>query len=77
MIPFFQYFTTHNIYKGVSIPWQGIAPFIDYTNSNFSFIDNIRIGLDSVKTLQSFAPISGVGVGISGIQNNPTFTESK
>lgn len=66
MIPFFQYFTENNIYKGVSVPWQGIAPFIDYTNSNFSFIDNISIGLGSVQTSQSFTPISGVGISIGG-----------
>ena len=67
MIPFFQYFTDDNIYKGVSVPWQGIAPFIDYTSSNFSFIDNISIGLGSVQTSQSFTPISGVGISIGSI----------
>ncbi len=77
MIPFFQYFLDDNIYKGVSIPWQGIAPFIDYTNSNFSFIDNISIGLGSVHTQQSFTPISGVGIGIGGgIVTNPTYEAS-
>lgn len=65
MIPFFQYFTDVNIYKGVSVPWQGIAPFIDYTDSNFSFIDNVNIGFGSVQTQQSFTPISGVGIGIN------------
>ena len=67
MIPFFQYFTDDNIYKGVSVPWQGIAPFIDYTSSNFSFIDNISIGLGSVQTSQSFTPISGVGISIGSV----------
>lgn len=67
MIPFFQYFTDDNIYKGVSVPWQGIAPFIDYTSSNFSFIDNINIGLGSVQTSQSFTPVSGVGIGIGSV----------
>ena len=65
MIPFFQYFIDSNIYKGVSVPWQGIAPFIDYENSSFSFIDNINIGLGSIQTQQSFSPVSGVGIGIS------------
>ena len=73
MIPFFQYFVADNIYQGVSVPWQGIAPFIDYTNSNFSFIDNINIGLGSVQTQQSFVPISGVGIGIGGGDLNPTY----
>ena len=65
MIPFFQYFIDSNIYRGVSVPWQGIAPFIDYENSSFSFIDNINIGLGSIQTQQSFSPVSGVGIGIS------------
>jgi hypothetical protein len=71
MIPFFQYFTFDNIYKGVSVPWQGIAPFIDYTNSNFSFIDNIIIGMGSVQTSQSFTPVSGVGISV-GLNSNTT-----
>lgn len=71
MIPFFQYFIEDNIYNGVVVPYQGIAPFIDYTDSNFSFIDNINIGLSSISTQQSFTPISGVGVGIGGGGINP------
>lgn len=66
MIPFFKYFNTDNINFGIMVPYQGIAPFIDYTNSNFSFIDNISIGLSSIQTQQSFAPISGVGISIGG-----------
>ena len=64
MIPFFQYFTEDNINKGIQIPYQGISPFIDYTNSNFSFIDNISVGLDSIKTQNSNTVVSGVGAGI-------------
>lgn len=64
MVPFFQYFIDDNIYKGVVIPYQGIAPFIDYSDSNFSFIDNINISLSTMDTQQSFTPISGVGLGI-------------
>jgi hypothetical protein len=77
MIPFFQYFIDSNIYQGVATPWQGISPFIDYTNSNFSFIDSINIGIGSVHTQQSFTPVSGVGVGVStttgggGVYDNP------
>lgn len=66
MIPFFQYFTDDNINKSVQIPFQGIAPFIDYTNSNFSFIDNISIGFDSVNVVSSSLPVSGVGIPIGG-----------
>jgi hypothetical protein len=64
MIPFFQYFTYDNINQGVQIPYQGVSPFIDYTNVSFNFIDNLSIGLDSIKTQSSNVPISGVGVGI-------------
>jgi hypothetical protein len=74
MIPFFQYFTEQNIYKGVQVPYQAVAPFIDYSNSNFVFLDNINIGLDSVDTQNSFEPISGVGAGIgSPIGGSPIF----
>ena len=64
MIPFFQYFTEDNINKGIQIPYQGISPFIDYTNSNFSFIDNISVGLDSIQTQASNTVVSGVGIGV-------------
>jgi hypothetical protein len=67
MIPFFQYFTEENINKGIQIPYQGISPFIDYTNSNFNFIDNISVGLDSIQTQNSSTVISGVGDGV-GVQ---------
>lgn len=67
MIPFFQYFTENNINKSVQIPFQGISPFIDYTNVSYNFIDNLSIGLDSIRTQNSNTVISGVGVGIGGI----------
>ena len=64
MIPFFQYFTEDNINKGIQVPYQGISPFIDYTNSNFSFVDNISIGLDSIQTQNSNTVVSGIGAGV-------------
>jgi len=64
MIPFFQYFTDDNINRSVQVPYQGISPFIDYSNASFNFIDNISIGLDSIQTQNSNTIISGVGVGI-------------
>jgi hypothetical protein len=67
MIPFFQYFTIDNINNGVEIPFQGISPFIDYSNANFNFIDNIAIGLDSIQTQNSNTSISGVGAGIGSV----------
>jgi hypothetical protein len=68
MIPFFQYFTEDNINKGIQIPYQGISPFIDYTNANFNFIDNIAIGLDSIQTQNSNTVVSGVGVGVGAVE---------
>ena len=66
MIPFFQYFTIDSINNGVEIPYQGISPFIDYSNANFNFIDNIAIGLDSIQTQNSNTAVSGIGAGIGG-----------
>ena len=67
MIPFFQYFTEDNINKGIEIPYQGLSPFIDYTNSNFNFIDSLSIGLNSIPLQNSNVLVSGVAVGISGV----------
>lgn len=50
MIPFFKYFDESNIYKGIQQPIRGTSPEIDYLNSDFIFIDNISIGLDSIET---------------------------
>jgi hypothetical protein len=67
MIPFFQYFTDDNINRGVQVPFQGISPFIDYSNASFNFIDNISIGLDSIQTQNSNTVVSGVGIGIGSV----------
>ena len=67
MIPFFQYFTDDNINRGVQVPYQGISPFIDYSNASFNFIDNISIGLDSIQTQNSNTVVSGVGIGIGSV----------
>jgi len=64
MIPFFQYFIDININKSIQVPFQGIAPYIDYENSDFSFIDSINIGLDSINVQSTLALFSGVGQGI-------------
>ena len=48
MIPFFKYFESGNIYKGIVFPYAATSPDIDYDNSDFVFIDNISIGLDSI-----------------------------
>lgn len=49
MIPFFKYFQDENIYKGIQIPFVGEAPKIDYLNSDFVFIDNITISVDTLE----------------------------
>lgn len=64
MIPFFKYFTSETINVGVQVPLQGIAPFIDYSDSNFVFLDNINIGLDSFDVTQQYDLYTGVGAGI-------------
>ncbi len=50
MIPFFKYFNDANIYKGVQIPYSGVAPEIDYLDTDFVFVDNIAVGLDTINT---------------------------
>jgi hypothetical protein len=48
MIPFFKYFLENNINISLQVPYTGISPFIDYTNTNFSYIDNISIGRENI-----------------------------
>lgn len=47
MIPFFQTTTESNVDQAIRIPWTAIAPFIDYSNSNFNYIGNINLKIDS------------------------------
>ncbi len=84
MIPFFQYFQTSNINTGIQIPYQGIAPYIDYTDANFVFLDNISLGFDSYSIISTNEVYSGVGPGIgifssgisSGVADSIEFGES-
>jgi hypothetical protein len=62
-IPFFQYTTGDYVNKGVQVPYQGIAPFIDYENSEFSFVDNIVISLDSIDIQSTGVPIVSSSTG--------------
>jgi hypothetical protein len=59
MIPFYKYTnaTASNINYGLQIPYTAVAPYIDYTNQNFSFIDNVVLSTDSIVS----APGSGGG----------------
>jgi len=74
MIPFFQYFIDVNINKSIQIPFQGIAPYIDYESSDFSFVDSINIGLDSISVESTNELFSGVGQGVvsGGFGTSPT-----
>ena len=47
MIPFFQYFTEENINRSISVPYQAIAPEVDYSENDYSLLDNSIYGLDS------------------------------
>jgi hypothetical protein len=69
MVPFFQYFIESNINKGVQVPFQGISPYIDYSNPFFDFLDNISLGFSSIAISSSNLPFSGVGAGI--LTSNP------
>ena len=74
MVPFFQYFIESNINKGVQVPFQGISPYIDYSNPFFDFLDNISLGFSSIAISSSNLPFSGVGAGIltsNPVANNP------
>jgi hypothetical protein len=53
MIPFFQYTTPEFVNRSVQIPYQGIAPTIDYRDNDFSFVNSIKFGIDSVILNQS------------------------
>jgi hypothetical protein len=58
MIPFFQYFNTKNINKSVSVPYQAIAPNIEYVENDFSLLDNSIYGLDSFYIYQPSGEVS-------------------
>ena len=58
MIPFFQYFNVKNINKSVSVPYQGIAPIVEYVESDFSLLDKNIYGLDSFYIYQPSGEVS-------------------
>ena len=58
MIPFFQYFNTQNINKSVSVPYQAVAPNIEYVENDFSLLDNSIYGLDSFYIYQPSGEVS-------------------
>ena len=46
-VPFFQYATNDYVNSSVQVPYQGLAPEIDYGDEAFTFLDHIQIGIDS------------------------------
>lgn len=67
MIPFFSYTgcTTSYIDSEIRLPWTAIAPYIDYSSSNFNYIGNIDITVDSTLISSSgtiFSPPSSGGI---------------
>lgn len=76
MIPFFQYTTSEYVNKSVQVPLQGVAPKIDYTDANFSFVTNIQMGIDSVIINKSNATIqtqqTAPGLIFTNQQNSTT-----
>lgn len=77
MIPFFKYFTEDTINKSIQIPYQGIAPFIDYENVNFVFLDNIKVGLDSVISINTYDVFTGSGESAGAIEGTTPPTEDQ
>ena len=58
MIPFFQYFNIKNINKSVSVPYQAVAPNVEYAESDLTLLDNSIYGLDSFYIYQPSGDIS-------------------
>jgi hypothetical protein len=53
MMPFYQYYYLSEISLNISEPYVATAPFIDYSNNNYSFIDNIVFSFDTSATFNS------------------------
>lgn len=47
MIPFFKYFNTNNIYRGIQTPLEGKSPFIDYVLNKYPFVESSFIPFES------------------------------
>ena len=47
MIPFFQYFNTGNINRSVSVPYQAVAPVVEYPEGDSSVSEYSLYGPDS------------------------------
>ena len=66
MIPFFQYTTSEYVNSSIQVPYQGIAPDINYDDNGFSFISTLDIRLDSLSTQQTLSVPTPQGGGTLG-----------
>jgi len=65
MIPFFQYFIDDNINRSISVPYQAIAPNVEYVESNYSLLDKSIYGIDSFYIYQQATTASIVPESVS------------
>lgn len=80
MIPFFKYFQNeYDIDFRVKSPFYAVAPFIDYNNANFNYLENVRLTIDGDEILGQSVITQIVGVsGGNGsyVSSDPTSTGS-
>jgi hypothetical protein len=74
-VPFFQLGTESSINQAIASPLQAQAPFIDYSNNNFSLIDSLNISETIFVTIPSSPSVGSSGV-VGGVTINTTFTSS-
>jgi len=77
MVPFFKYFRDDNINKSIQIPFTGVSPYIDYTDNDFDFIDNIDINLGTISLNTGDIDFgnSGIDIGIIDVPEPPSDDE--
>ena len=62
MIPFLQLATESHINQDIAFPLESVAPFIDYSDSNFSLIDNLNITETIFVTVPSSTSLTSAGI---------------
>jgi hypothetical protein len=68
MVPFFRYATGSRITPYPQFPLAAVAPFIDYSNSEFSLIDNVNITEDSFLIQDNIVSVvNSSGVTLNGV----------
>ena len=81
MIPFFLYATESRINQIVQAPNSAIAPYINYSNANFSLIDSISITGDVYNSINSLSSLTtnylNGGISIGGSTgSSPIFSST-